>query len=61
MLFPISREVFSKLTAEEVEAGWSEENEEDIPSFGDSQSLYDDVSTNCITFPCQDLFNIEMC
>jgi len=38
------RDLFAKLAAEEVEAGWSEEHEEDIPSFGDSQSLFDDVS-----------------
>lgn len=38
------RELFAKLTAEELEAGWSDEHDEDIPNFGDSGSSYEDVS-----------------
>jgi hypothetical protein len=36
--------LFGKLAAEELEAGWGNDNEEeDIPNFGDSQSLYEEV------------------
>ena len=40
------RELFHKLAREEVEAGLSDSDEE-IPSFGDSLSGYEDVSYNC--------------
>lgn len=40
------RDLFAKLTAEELEAGWAEENEEDIPNFGDSKSTYEEVTCN---------------
>jgi len=41
------RDLFAKLTAEEIEAGWSDEHDEDIPNFGDSQSSYEDVKFYC--------------
>jgi hypothetical protein len=41
--FHFNRDLFSKLTAEELEAGWADENDDDIPNFGDSCSSYEDV------------------
>lgn len=35
--------MFKKLEEEEIEAGWEEEHDEDIPNFGDSLSGYEDV------------------
>lgn len=37
------RNLFAKLTTEELEAGWADEHDDDIPNFGDSQSSYEEV------------------
>ncbi|OXA45692.1 dnaJ homolog subfamily C member 21 [Folsomia candida] len=41
--YAVYRNLFAKLTTEELEAGWADEHDDDIPNFGDSQSSYEEV------------------